>query len=142
MSGLSVWLSCTLVASVTSNTGFLRDETVLVPKWTEDGTVMVNKTVTKVAGNDLGRGKREKPTGCPESVFYGLYGFDCTRGTRLMGRWSMKTQCKVYCRSGQMMMPKAKKVSCKKNRRAGGALQWKLKRDWNPVINCVSLNNT
>ena len=40
-----------------------------------------------------------------------------------------------------MMMPKAKKVVCKKNKKAGGALQWKLKRSWNPVINCVSLNN-
>ena len=100
---------------------------------------MVNKTVSAVAANGLSRGKNSA-NGCSEQILFGLYDYDCRKGQRFMGYWSMRTQCKLYCRSHQMMQPKVKKISCKKNRKTG-RLQWKFRKQWDPVINCVSLQN-
>ena len=116
----------------------ISQNTVLQPKWTENGTVYVNRTV-----NEIERGKFVKPSGCPENpVLFGLYDWDCkSSGKRLLGYWPERTKCQVFCRTGQIMMPKAKKIQCRKNKRNGGKLQWKLKRSWDPDIKCISTYN-
>ena len=82
MSGLSVWLclgsNCDIKYRLVrifkpTKIKSLRDETVLVEmdKW--------NRYGQQNRRQRLGRGKQ--PTGCPESVFYGLYDFDCQRNS-------------------------------------------------------------
>ena len=116
----------------------ISQNTVLQPKWTENGTIYVNRTI-----NEIERGKFVKPSGCSEMVLFGLYDWDCkSSGKRLLGYWPERTRCQVFCRSGQIMMPKAKKIQCRKNKKNGGKLQWKLKRSWDPDIKCVSTYNT
>lgn len=116
----------------------ISQSTILQPKWTENGTIYVNRTV-----NEIERGKFAKPSGCSEMVLFGLYDWDCkSSGKRLLGYWPERTRCQVFCRSGQIMMPKAKKIQCRKNKKNGGKLQWKLKRSWDPDIKCISTYNT
>ena len=102
---------------------------------------MVNKTISHITANGLSRGQKQGPQGCNEQTFFGLYDWNCKRGTRFMGRWTFKTQCMLYCRSHQKMMPKVRKITCKKNKKTG-QLAWKFKKSWNPTINCVSMSNT
>ena len=108
------------------------------PKWTENGTIYVNRTI-----DVLERGNFDKPTGCSEMVLFGLYDWDCrSPGNRLFGYWPKRTKCKIFCRSGQKMDPKGRQVVCKPNKKNGKKLQWKLKRSWDPDIKCISMINT
>jgi len=117
-------------------------ETVTVPQWTPNGTVFVEKE------KDVIRAKRPKPKlkGCNEESLFGLYDWDCVKGIRKLGYWSSKTQCKVYCLSSQLMIPKVKKIKCKCNKKSG-ACDWVTRVKGtglvkNPEFKCVTTVNT